>query len=83
MWARQRQALLNTDNLAQLFASVCALASTAAALTPLEVSGKDFVDSKTQDLGEAGCTTGLVAIERSVTVQCGQDRGKPYSTPIF
>ncbi|CAP97097.1 1 3-beta-glucanosyltransferase gel2 [Penicillium rubens] len=33
----------------QLFASVCALASTAAALTPLEVSGKDFVDSKTQD----------------------------------
>jgi hypothetical protein len=28
---------------------VCALASTAAALNPLEVSGKDFVDSKTQD----------------------------------
>ncbi|KAJ5783257.1 hypothetical protein N7457_005031 [Penicillium paradoxum] len=34
---------------ARLFASVCALASTAAALTPLEVSGKDFVDSKTKD----------------------------------
>ncbi|KAJ5357055.1 Glycoside hydrolase superfamily [Penicillium concentricum] len=33
----------------RLFASVCALASTAAALTPLEVSGKDFVDSKTND----------------------------------
>ncbi|KAJ5431585.1 Glycoside hydrolase superfamily [Penicillium cf. griseofulvum] len=33
----------------RLFASLCALASTAAALTPLEVSGKDFVDSKTND----------------------------------
>ncbi|OQD61136.1 hypothetical protein PENPOL_c018G08178 [Penicillium polonicum] len=53
-----------------LFASVCALASTAAALTPLEVSGKDFVDSKTKDRfqiigvdyqpgGEAGFTTKL------------------------
>ncbi|KAJ6118700.1 CAZyme family GH72 [Penicillium samsonianum] len=54
----------------QLLASVCALASTAAALTPLEVSGKDFVDSKTKDRfqiigvdyqpgGEAGFTTKL------------------------
>ncbi|QQK42233.1 1,3-beta-glucanosyltransferase gel2 [Penicillium digitatum] len=53
-----------------LFASVCALASTAAALNPLEVSGKDFVDSKTKDRfqiigvdyqpgGEAGFTTKL------------------------
>ncbi|KAK4866974.1 hypothetical protein LT330_007715 [Penicillium expansum] len=53
-----------------LFASVCALASTAAALTPLQVSGKDFVDSKTNDRfqiigvdyqpgGEAGFTTKL------------------------
>ncbi|KGO64439.1 Glycoside hydrolase, superfamily [Penicillium italicum] len=52
------------------FASVCALASTAAALTPLQVSGKDFVDSKTKDRfqiigvdyqpgGEAGFTTEL------------------------
>ncbi|CAG8903281.1 unnamed protein product [Penicillium egyptiacum] len=54
----------------QLFASVCALASAAAALTPLEVKGKDFVDSKTQDRfqiigvdyqpgGSAGFTTKL------------------------
>ncbi|CAG8071298.1 unnamed protein product [Penicillium salamii] len=34
---------------ARLLTSVCALASTAAALTPLEVSGKDFVNSETKD----------------------------------
>ncbi|CAI7630437.1 unnamed protein product [Penicillium glandicola] len=33
----------------RLFTSVCALASTAAALNTLEVSGKDFVDSETKD----------------------------------
>ncbi|CDM31501.1 CAZyme family GH72 [Penicillium roqueforti] len=54
----------------RLFASVCALASAAAALNPLEVSGKDFVDSKTKDRfqiigvdyqpgGESGFTTKL------------------------
>ncbi|KAJ5352755.1 CAZyme family GH72 [Penicillium brevicompactum] len=34
---------------ARLLTSVCALVSTAAALTPLEVSGKDFVNSETKD----------------------------------
>ncbi|KAJ5184077.1 hypothetical protein N7492_001693 [Penicillium capsulatum] len=32
-----------------LFTAVCALASSAAALAPLEVQGKDFINSKTKD----------------------------------
>ncbi|KKK26336.1 hypothetical protein ARAM_004258 [Aspergillus rambellii] len=34
---------------ARLFAALCALASTANAVTPLEIKGKDFVNSKTGD----------------------------------
>ncbi|PWY66457.1 1,3-beta-glucanosyltransferase Gel2 [Aspergillus heteromorphus CBS 117.55] len=33
----------------QLFAAACALATTAHAVTPIEVQGKDFVNSKTGD----------------------------------
>jgi len=39
----------NSQSYAKLFAAVCGLASTATAVNPVVVEGKDFVDTVTGD----------------------------------
>lgn len=41
--------LTRSQTYAHVLTTVCALASTAMAVTPIKVDGKDFVDSKSGD----------------------------------